>query len=806
MFKRQFRIVFLLTLGCTVLNPLHAAIVTHGHGETESGRIGDIIGSEIQFYSDRFYILKSETIKDIEVDQQLTGKDLAQDQESVAKVQLLIDKRHIDVAELQQQAQRWLQDKNYKALEGKAALLLINQSRWGDGSWPIDDFFRAMTSDIPGRSVADYNHRLKQIEAWVAARPGSTTAKLSLIRVLVDAGWAHRGSGYSKTVTKDNFQKFDDFLQRAARVAEEIADAGLDNPVIYSTSIRLLNPLGIDKKKLKALALQSLEANPEFYPVYATTYHALLQKWHGAPGEVQNFINQVSRKLKKTYPEAIFLAHRRFYKNFEPKEYADMNFNWSNIRLGFERFRIKYHANDADYHLMAMLACLHGDKASALNYFASSSGSWNYLTKRIWRKKSKLESYQSWAAKVDPPYYKTIKQALLKNDVPVLTKLVKVNPALLDIFLHRDLYGDTMLHELVERNDYKMLEVLTDLGVSVESRNELDYTPLQWAAYYGYEESVATLSALGADVHSQRGKKGDRAAHIAAKHGFKSVLAILIKHDPKTIESKNNNQTRALHYAAWNGHLDTVKYILHVAPQEIDQQDKYQYTPLHYAINRGYTDIAKFLVEGGADTGLKNKAGYTPLSFARKKGFAEIESYLQNLGAADSQVVDDSERIKKASEIYQQSNQYFNQKDYKKAIRIYHKSLEAYPDYYLAYAGLAQVAFDFEKDFVKADQYFDKSIELNPDYVENYYWKARTNYSLNRPEVYRPLFNKYLELAPDTYNAIELQKNWSHLLTEETSTTSPPLENDYSQYQAVAIAGFAILIGILLLLRRRQSA
>jgi ankyrin repeat protein len=629
---------------------------------------------------------------------------------------------------------------------------------------------------------------------------------LSLIRVLVDAGWAHRGGGYSKTVTKDNFQKFDDFLQRAARVAEEIADAGLDNPVIYSTSIRLLNPLGIEKKKLKAFALQSLEANPEFYPVYATTYHALLQKWHGAPGEVQNFINQVSRKLKKTYPEAIFLAHRRFYKNFEPKEYADMNFNWSNIRLGFERFRIKYHANDADYHLMAMLACLHGDKASALNYFASSSGSWNYLTKRIWRKKSKLESYQSWAAKVDPPYYKTIKQALLKNDVPVLTRLVKLNPALLDIFLHRDLYGDTILHELVERNDYKMLEVLADLGVSVESRNELDYTPLQWAAYYGYEESVATLSALGADVHSQRGKKGDRAAHIAAKHGFKSVLAILIKHDPKTIESKNNNQTRALHYAAWNGHLDTVKYILQVAPQEIDQQDKYQYTPLHYAINRGYTDIAKFLVESGADTGLQNKAGYTPLSFARKKGFAEIESYLRNLGAADSQVVDDSERIKKANEIYQQSNQYFNQKDYKKAIRIYHKSLEAYPDYYLAYAGLAQVAFDFEKDFVKADQYFDKSIELNPDYVENYYWKARTNYSLNRPEVYRPLFNKYLELAPDTYNAIELQKNWSHLLTEQASTTSPSLENDYSQYQAVAIAGFAILIGILLFLRRHQSA
>ncbi len=178
----------------------------------------------------------------------------------------------------------------------------------------------------------------------------------------------------------------------------------------------------------------------------------------------------------------------------------------------------------------------------------------------------------------------------------------------------------------------------------------------------------------------------------------------------------------------------------------------------------------KFLVESGADTGLKNKAGYTPLSFARKNGFSEIESYLQDFGAADSQVVDVSEKLKRASEIYNESNQYFNRKDYKKAIGIYQKSLEVYPDYYLAYAALAQVAFEFEKDFVKADKYYDKSIELNPEYVENYYWKGRTNYNLNRPEIYRPLFQKYIELAPDTYNTIDLKKNWSHLLTEEPST------------------------------------
>jgi ankyrin repeat protein len=782
-----------------------------GKRKKEKGRIGEIVGSEFEFFSERFFILKAESIKDIEVDQKLTGQDLAQDRESVKKLLLLIDKREIEVNALQQQIRQWLQDRNYTSLEQKATLLNINQSRWADGSWPINDYFRAMTNDIPNRSIADINVRLKQVESWVAARPRSIVAKLSLVGVLMRAAWGHRGSGYSKTVTKDNSRKFKELLQKAARVAQEIAQAGLDNPALVDTSIYLLNALGVDKNKLKEMALQSLEAHPEYYPVYSTTYHALLRKWRGRPGEVQAFIEQISNRLKNTHPEAIYLAHRRFYKNFEPKEYADMNFNWKNIQLGFKRFRQKYHANDADYHLMAMLACLHGDRAAAINYFAATSGTWNYLAKRVWRKQSKLESYKSWVSKVDPPYYTTIKQALLDNEIPVLTRLVKSNPDLLDIFLHKDLYGDTMLHELVARNDYKMLEILADFGVALESHNDLGYTPLQWAAYYGQEESVATLVTRGADAHNRRGSKGNQATHIAAKHGFKSVLAILIKHDPEIIKSPNNEQTHALHYAAWNGHLDTVKYILDVAPKEIDQQDSYQYPPLHYAIDRGYTKIVKFLIDSGADTSLKNKAGYTALSLARKNGFADIESFQKNLGAEDSQVVDNSEKIKKASEIYEQSNQYFNQKDYKKAIKVYRKSLEVYPDYYLAYAGLAQVAFDFEKDFVKADKYFDKSIELNPEFVENYYWKARTNYNLNRPEVYRPLFRKYAEMAPDTYNTIDLKKNWSHLLVEghsmmvEEHSMISLQKEDYGRYQALIIAGLAAFIAALLLFRWYRS-
>ena len=74
------------------------------------------------------------------------------------------------------------------------------------------------------------------------------------------------------------------------------------------------------------------------------------------------------------------------------------------------------------------------------------------------------------------------------------------------------------------------------------------------------------------------------------------------------------------------------------------------------------------------------------------------------------------------------------------------------------------------KDFSRADKYYDKPIELNPGYVENYDWKARTNYKLKRPAIYRPLFQKHIEMTPDTDNTLDWKKNWPHLLTGADST------------------------------------
>jgi len=94
----------------------------------------------------------------------------------------------------------------------------------------------------------------------------------------------------------------------------------------------------------------------------------------------------------------------------------------------------------------------------------------------------------------------------------------------------------------------------------------------------------------------------------------------------------------------------------------------------------------------------------------------------------------------------------------------------------LAYYSLGIGAWQFERDLKKAGEYMRKSIDLNSNYAESYYGLGRINHSLGKPGVYKPLFQKYIKLAPDTYNAKDLQRKYSQFLTDKPSNVRPKQE------------------------------
>jgi len=800
----------MLVLILGMISSAQAVTITYDHGGKEEGRVGEISETGFQFFGERFVFLEYYRVIDIDVDSRLSVTELDKELKAAEKISLLLDKEKSLVNKLGHQVRKWLAESRFDELDNKAAELNRTSARWPTGRWQIYSFYQQITGDLSLRDVAEYNQRVGQINAWIQEKPDSVAAKISLMKALTGMAWAHRGGGYNNTVTAAGRKKFIEFMNKVIATGLKLRAEQATDLMLYNYLINAESAMGAKKSFLVKLAKESSKINPEFYLPYIRTLTNLLPKWHGKPGEAEEFSRWAYQLVDKKSPEVVFQTHRAFKRSATDKIYSRMNFHWASIRRSFENFRTTYHANDSDFHLMAKLSCLHGDKEAALAYFAQTYGSWNYLSKRVWGKEEKLNRFVKWANTRESSAHKRIVEAFLRHNFKVFSDLVDSVKHVREVFLEKDIFGNTMLHNLAERNAPEYLDKISSVGINLDVYNDDGYTALHLAASSGRVKNVKVLLKNGVDIFITRENKKNNAAHMAAERGFNDVLSALLDKAPSLSATRGHNGSSPLHVAAWDGYLDTVRFLVEKSPAELNLQDDYQYTPLHYAVDRGYVEIVKFLLEQGADPGLKSNQGHTALSLARAKKFSSIASYLQGIGAVDAQVVDNSAKIKKAEEVYALSGQYFNQKDYEKAKEIYFKALQYYPDYYLAYAGLAQVAFDFEKDYLQADKYYDKSIELNPDYLENYYWKGRANFKLNRPEIYKPLFTKYVALAPDTYNSRDLKSNWPHLLVvgnlsaRETDLLSN-LIRLAREYSSLIAACFGIFLLLLLLVRQRNS-
>ncbi len=108
----------------------------------------------------------------------------------------------------------------------------------------------------------------------------------------------------------------------------------------------------------------------------------------------------------------------------------------------------------------------------------------------------------------------------------------------------------------------------------------------------------------------------------------------------KLLDKDNNNminQTRwsgwtLLHRAAEQGQTDVCEELLKRGARINQQTIRGWLTPLHCAVGNGWKETAFFLIDMGAKTDIKNKAGLTMVEYALKQGYKDLkldlDSYL----------------------------------------------------------------------------------------------------------------------------------------------------------------------------------
>ena len=116
-----------------------------------------------------------------------------------------------------------------------------------------------------------------------------------------------------------------------------------------------------------------------------------------------------------------------------------------------------------------------------------------------------------------------IHEAVLRGDLTKVKSLVMANP---DMVFSKDRNGVTALHWAAHKGRKKLVKLLLDCKVDVNSADYRDDTPLHWAAYQGHKDVAEVLLANGADVNA-KDRYGFTPLHWAAVKGRKSAAQLL---------------------------------------------------------------------------------------------------------------------------------------------------------------------------------------------------------------------------------------------------------------------------------------
>ena len=283
-------------------------------------------------------------------------------------------------------------NRRFAELEQKADALHDSRAVFSNGSWKIAQFHDALgcREDEP-ESMWQLHDAIHQ--EWIAAYPDSITARVAYADFFVDYAWHARGSGYSNTVSQDGWKLFDERLTKAREILASARTLPMKDAVWWTTSLRVALGQGWSLKDYEALMKDAKSYSPVFWGYDTSRAYSLLPRWHGQPGDWENYALQASLAKDGLGAEIyarIVLHLAGYYRNV----FEETKASWPKTREGLDAMREKY----PDFHEVtnwaAKLAVLAKDYPEASRLFAQLGDSYD---PGVWKDAQQFLSFRKQA-------------------------------------------------------------------------------------------------------------------------------------------------------------------------------------------------------------------------------------------------------------------------------------------------------------------------------------------------------------------------------------------------------------------------
>lgn len=302
-----------------------------------------------------------------------------------------------DRARLGRRARMMLAHEAFDTIEMTADSLARTDERWYSGAPKLVSFIHRGFDEVDdAEDAGSWERHLAMLRQWSDARPNSVWAPIALAEGLIARAWAARGHGYSNTVSKERWQRFEHDLNEARMILDQSPPAARENPLWYEAAMSAEHGLGSQgTMRYRALLREALRKFPTYQRFYVSAAVHLMPRWYGGDGELVDFMETFASALPDSIGDEFYARvaiDQTHYCDNLFDEYTGIS--WPRMRHGLVLWQSHWPRSTQPRNALAYLATEHGDRQLARQAFESLGDTLEF---EIWQSRPTYENYRAWA-------------------------------------------------------------------------------------------------------------------------------------------------------------------------------------------------------------------------------------------------------------------------------------------------------------------------------------------------------------------------------------------------------------------------